>query len=114
MTEFFNFVNGFGFLNLCLIFWSGVGQLWKKIRIFGIFSIPFSNFEYEDDGIFQFCKRIRIPHFFLDFWVGEWTTLEKNSNFGIFPALFQNFGVKVALSSCPLFGFGFSDFFAIF
>ena len=67
MTEIFNFVNGFGFPNLCLIFWSGIGQLWKKIRIFGIF-----------------------------------------------PAFFQNFGVKMAQSSVYGFGFGFSDFFAIF
>ena len=67
MTEFFNFINGFGFPNLCLIFWSGIGQLWNKIGIFGIF-----------------------------------------------PALFQIFGVKMALSCCYAFGFGFSDFFAMF
>ena len=76
MTEFLNFVNRFGFLNLFLIFWLGIGQLWEKIRIFGIFFIPFSKFEYEDDGIFQFCKRIRIPHFFLNFLVGEWSTFK--------------------------------------
>ena len=51
----------------CLIFWLGIGQLWKK---FGFFRI--------------------------------------------FPRFFQNFGVKMALSSVYGFGFGFSDFFAIF
>ena len=76
MMEFFNFVNGFGFLNLCLIFWLEIGQLWNKIRIFGIFFTQFSKFEYEDDGIFQFYKRIRIPEFMPDFLVGDRTTLE--------------------------------------
>ena len=89
--EFFNFVNGFGFLNLCLIFWSGIGQIWEKNRIFGIFFIPFSKFEYEDDGIFQFCKRIRIPEFMLDFLVGDRTTLGKNSNFWNFFIAFSKF-----------------------
>ena len=51
----------------------------------------FSKFEYEDVGIFQFFKRIRIPHFFLDFWVGEWTTLEQKSNFRNFSRAFSNF-----------------------
>ena len=89
--EFFNFVNGFGFLNLCLIFGWVNGQLWGKIQIFGIFFIPFSKFHHEDDGIFKFCKRIRIPHFFLDFWVGEWTTLEQKSNFRNFSRVFSKF-----------------------
>src|SRR5579864_7314707 len=78
MMEFFNFVNGFEFPTLFLIFWWANGQLWGKIRIFGIFFVPFSKFEYEDDGIFQFCKRIRIPHIISDFVVGEWTTLGEN------------------------------------
>ena len=63
MTEFFDFVNGFGFPDLCLIFWSEIGQLWNKIRILGIF-----------------------------------------------PALFQIFGVKMEDSFVCLFRFGFSDF----
>ena len=80
MMEFLNFVNGFGLPNLCLIFGWANGQLWGTNRFFRIFFIPFSKFHNADDGIFQFFKRIRIPHFFLDFWVGEWTTLEKYSN----------------------------------
>src|ERR1043165_5659465 len=75
MMEFFHFVNGFRLPNLCLIFWPGSGQLWEKIRIFGIIFRPFSKFEYEDDGIFSFCKRIRISHFISDFLIGEWTNL---------------------------------------
>ena len=64
MTEFFNFLNGFGFSIFFSIFGWANGQLWKKIRFFGIF-----------------------------------------------PALFQIFGVKMAQSSVYGFGFGFSDFF---
>ena len=91
MTEFFNFINGFGFPIFFSIFGWVNGQLWGKIRIFGIFFILFSKFDHEDDGIFQFCKRIRIPHFFLDFWVGEWTTLKENSNFRNFSRAFSKF-----------------------
>ena len=91
MMEFFNFVNGFGSPIFFSIFEWANGQLWGKIRIFGIFFIPFSKFQYEDDGIFQFCKRIWIPEFMLDFWVGEWTTLEKNSIFRNFSRAFSNF-----------------------
>ena len=67
MTDFFNFSNGFGFPVFFSIFEWVNGQLWQKIRIFGIF-----------------------------------------------PALFQNFGGKREDSFCAVFGFGFSDFFAIF
>ena len=59
--------------------------------IFRNFSRAFSKFHHEDDGIFQFFKRIRIPHFFLDFWVGEWTTLEKISIFRNYSRVFSKF-----------------------
>ena len=51
----------------------------------------FSKFEYEDVGIFQFCKRIRIPEFMLDFLVGNRTTLGENSNFWNFFIAFSKF-----------------------
>ena len=91
MSEFFHFVNGFWFSSLCLIFWWANGQLWKSFRIFGIFFIQFSKFEYEDDAIFQFCKRIQIPRFMLDFLVGDRTTLKFFQNFENFFRVYSKF-----------------------
>ena len=56
-----------------------------------IFSAVFAELHHEDDGIFQFCKRIRIPEFMPDFLVGDRTTLEKNSNFRNFFGQFSKF-----------------------
>ena len=51
----------------------------------------FFKFDHEDDRIFKFCKRIRIPQFIFDFLIGDRTTLKKIRIFWNFSRVFSKF-----------------------